>query len=308
MIQFRHVLLHAQKLIIHSLRTGSGVAFIFLTILIGLSLANLSITPVELGFTTAEEFRESASKAIGFALATASLRMGVEDENLPPDTDILSRMESGDLIDLGMWARYLILDNPMLLSITVLLLGVVLPLILPLGSFTAISSDVQHRTVRYLLPRTSRLSLLVGRWLGTLFLSWVLILLLLFSVVVYLSIMLPPEATESMVPWAGRCLFSLCCLATPYVSLGVLCSAVFRVPMVALLAAVGATVGTPLLALSLQEAWDPLGNLLYLLPWGYSHELLSPDGDKVFKAVAYSMGHSLLFMTLAAWRFRRADL
>ena len=34
MIQFRHVLLHAQKLIIHSLRTGSGVAFIFLTILL----------------------------------------------------------------------------------------------------------------------------------------------------------------------------------------------------------------------------------------------------------------------------------
>ena len=78
--------------------------------------------------------------------------------------------------------------------------------------------------------------------------------------------------------------------------------------MVALLAAVGVTVGTPLLALSLQEAWDPLGNLLYLLPWGYSHELLSPDGGTVFTAVAYSLGHSLLFMTLAAWRFRRADL
>ena len=150
--------------------------------------------------------------------------------------------------------------------------------------------------------------MLLGRWLGTLLLSWILILLLLTSVVVYLSIMLPPEATESMVPWAGSCLLALCCLAIPYVSLGILCSATFRVPLVALLAAVGATVGTPLLALSLQEAWAPLGNLLYLMPWGYSHELLSPDGDKVFTAVIYSLGHSLLFMTLAAWKFRRADL
>ena len=217
-------------------------------------------------------------------------------------------MESGDLIDLGMWARYLVLENPMLLSITVLLLGLVLPVLLPLGSFTAISSDVQHRTVRYLLPRTTRLSLLLGRWLGTLLLTWILITLLLVSVVVYLSIILPPDSTGSMVPWAARCLLALCCLAMPYVSLGILCSATFRLPMVALLAAVGITVGLPLLALSLQEAWEPLGQILYLLPWGYSHELLSPDVEKVRNAVFYSIGHSLLFMTLAAWRFRRADL
>ena len=302
MIQVGHIVLHARQLIVHSLRTGSGVAFIFLTILIGLSLANLSVAPVELGLTTAEEFRESASKAIGFALAAATLRLGEEGEDVP------SRMESGDLVDLGMWARYLVLENPMLLSITVLLLGLVLPILLPLGSFTSISSDVQHRTVRYLLPRTTRTSLLLGRWFGTLLLSWVLISLLLASVVVYLSIMLPAETTDSLISWAARCLLALCCLAMPYVSLGILCSASFRVPMVALLAAVGTTVGVPLLALSLQEAWEPLGKILYLLPWGYSHELLSPDPQKVSTAVFYSMGHSLVFLTLALWKFRKADL
>ena len=78
--------------------------------------------------------------------------------------------------------------------------------------------------------------------------------------------------------------------------------------MVALLAAVGTTVGVPLLALSLQEAWEPLGKILYLLPWGYSHELLSPDPQKVSTAVFYSMGHSLVFLTLALWKFRKADL
>jgi len=237
MSQARHILLHAKKLIVHSLRTGSGVAFIFLTILIGLSLANLSIAPVELELTTADAFRENASQAIGIALATATLRLGADDQ------DFLSRMETGDLIDLGMWARFLVIENPMLLSITVLLLGLALPILLPLGSFTAISSDVQHRTVRYLLPRTTRYSLLLGRWLGTLILSWVLIFLLLSSVVFYLSIMITTESTESMIPWAARCLLALCCLSMPYVSLGILCSATFRVPMVALLAAGGSHCG-----------------------------------------------------------------
>ncbi|NCF56432.1 MAG: ABC transporter permease subunit [Planctomycetia bacterium] len=301
----RHIGLHAIKVISHSMRSGSGVAFIFLTILIGLSLANLVVTPIELELITVEELQDSSARAIGIALATATLRASDGDDN---QGTLTSRMENGDLIDLGMWARYLVIENPVLLSITVLLLGVVLPLLLPLGSFTVISGDVQHRTVRYLLPRTSRSSILIGRWLGSMILAWSLIIFLLCSVVIYLSIMIPSESLEDLIPWAGRCFLALFFLTIPYVSLGILCSATFSVPMVALLATVGSTIGVPSLSLSLQEAWEPLGNLLYLLPWGYSHELLSPTTHKVVEASAYCLLHGLLFLILALLKFRRADL
>ena len=301
----RHIGHHAMMMMTHSMRSGAGVAFIFLTIIIGLSLANLTVTPVELEMITVEELQDSSAKFIGVALATATLRASGGDDN---SDSLTSRMETGDLVDLGMWARYLVVENPMLLSITVLLLGVVLPLLLPLGSFTVISGDVQHRTVRYLLPRTTRSSILLGRWLGSLILSWALILFLISSVVIYLSIMIPSESLEDLIPWGGRCFLALFFLTLPHVSSGILCSATFSAPMVALLAAIGATVGIPLLSLSLQEAWEPLGNLLYLLPWGYSHQLLSPSMENFFEASAYCLGHAALFLTLALLKFRRADL
>ena len=142
----RQILIHARNSMSHSLRSGSGVVFIVLTILAGLALANLAFAPIELGFIELEQFRDNAAQGIGVVLSLATLQQG------DPDS-IVGRMESGELVEMTMWARYLVLEKPMLLSITVLLLGLVLPLLLPLGTYTAISGDVQHRSIRY-LPET----------------------------------------------------------------------------------------------------------------------------------------------------------
>ncbi|MAW78047.1 MAG: hypothetical protein CMJ95_11775 [Planctomycetes bacterium] len=297
----KQILSHARNSMSHALRSGSGVAFIVLTVLIGLALANFAFAPIELGFIELEEFRTGAAKGIGLALSLATLQQG------DPDS-FLGRLEAGELEDMTMWARYLVLDQPMLLSIIVLLLGLVLPLLLPLGSFAAISGDVQHRSIRYLLPRTTRTALLLGRLFGCLILSWLLITGLLVAIILYLGIVLSLDSWNDLLPWGIRCLGALLILSFPYVSLGVLCSTIFRAPMVALLASVGVAIAVPLIAFSARAAWEPLGQLLYLLPWGYSHQLLSPDGQTVTMATLYCLGHGLVFTLLAHLRFRRADL
>ena len=121
----RHIGHHAMMMMTHSMRSGAGVAFIFLTIIIGLSLANLTVTPVELEMITVEELQDSSAKFIGVALATATLRASGGDDN---SDSLTSRMETGDLVDLGMWARYLAVDNPLSLSITARSFGLALPL------------------------------------------------------------------------------------------------------------------------------------------------------------------------------------
>ncbi len=297
----KQIFCHARNSMSHSLRSGSGVAFIVLTVLAGLALANLAFAPIELGFVELEDFRINAAKGIGMALSLATLQQG------DPET-FLGRLEAGELQEMMMWARYLVLDQPMLLSITVLLLGLVLPLLLPLGSFATISGDVQHRSIRYLLPRTTRTALLLGRLLGCLVLSGILITGLVAAIILYLGIVLSLDSWQDLIPWGIRCLGALLVLSFPYVSLGILCSTVFRAPMVSLLASVGAAVAVPLIAFSARAAWEPLGQLLYLLPWGYSHQLLSPDGETVTTATLYCLGHGLAFTLLAHYRLRRADL
>ena len=297
----RQILIPARNSMSHSLRSGSGVVFIVLTILAGLALANLAFAPIELGFIELEQFRDNAAQGIGVVLSLATLQQG------DPDS-IVGRMESGELVEMTMWARYLVLEKPMLLSITVLLLGLVLPLLLPLGSYTAISGDVQHRSIRYLLPRTTRTSLLLGRLLGCLLLAWMLIGVLMAGIVLYLGIVLSLDSWDELIPWGLRCTGALLCLSFPYVCLGVLCSTICRVPLVALFASAGVAVAVPVIAFSARAAWEPLGNLLYLLPWGYSHQLLSPDAQTVSMAMLYCLGHGVIFISIAHHQFRKADL
>jgi ABC-type transport system involved in multi-copper enzyme maturation permease subunit len=298
---FLQLIAHARNSMSHSLRSGSGVAFIVLTVLAGLTLANLAFAPIELGAIELDEFRTNVGKAIGVALSTATLQQGDAES-------FLGRLESGELQEITMWAQYLVLEQPMLLSLTVLLLGLVLPLLLPLGSFAVISGDVQHRSIRYLLPRTTRTSLLLGRLLGCLILSWLLIIGLLAAVVLYLGTVLSLYSWDELIPWAIRCLAALLVLSFPYISLGIFCSTIFRAPMVSLLTSAGAAMAVPVLAYSARSAWEPLGNLLYLLPWGYSHQLLSPDASTVSFAMLCCLGHGLIFTSLALYSFRRADL
>jgi ABC-type transport system involved in multi-copper enzyme maturation permease subunit len=297
----RQILIHARNSMSHSLRSGSGVAFIVLTILAGLALANLAFAPIELGFIELEQFRDNAAQGIGLVLSLATLQQG------DPEA-MLGRMESGELVEMTMWARYLVLEKPMLLSITVLLLGLILPLLLPLGSFAAISGDVQHRSIRYVLPRTTRTSLLLGRLLGCLLLAWILITALVAAIVMYLGIVLSLDSWDALIPWGLSCLGALLVLSFPYVCLGILCSTLCRVPLVALFASTGITVAVPLIAFSARAGLEPLGKLLYLLPWGYSHQLLSPDSQTVSQAMLYCLGHGLVFIAIALHRFRRADL
>ncbi len=70
----RQILIHARNSMSHSLRSGSGVAFIVLTILAGLALANLAFAPIELGFIELEQFRDNAAQGIGLVLSLATLQ------------------------------------------------------------------------------------------------------------------------------------------------------------------------------------------------------------------------------------------
>ncbi len=296
-----HILLHARNSMTHSLRSGSGVAFVVLATIVGLFIASLVFMPIELDFVEADEYRSTAAKAVGFVLSMATLQPGD-----PRQFD--NRLESGDLIELAMWAQYLVLERPVLLSLTVLLLALVLPLLLPLGSFASISGDVQHRSIRYLLPRSTRTSLVLGRLLGALVLTWVVLTFLQVAIVLYLGIVLPLDGWEPLAIWGLQTLGVLLILSFPYVALGVLCSTIFRAPMVALMGAIGLTVAVPIVAFSAWRAWEPLGNLLYLLPWGYAHNLLSPDSATVTEAVFLCTAHGAIFTILAVWRLKRMDL
>ena len=53
----KQILSHARNSMSHALRSGSGVAFIVLTVLIGLALANFAFAPIELGFIELEAGR-----------------------------------------------------------------------------------------------------------------------------------------------------------------------------------------------------------------------------------------------------------
>jgi len=234
------------------------------------------------------------------ALAMASLR--------GPASTLGQLFDQGQLIDISQWAQFLVVQQPMILSATFLLFGLVMPLLIPLGSFATIAVDAESGAFRHLLTRTRRWTLVFGRFLGALLLTALVLCALVATVVIYIRVQIPIYTWEALISWGGRGLLALLALSIPYVALSVLVSASVKSPRTALLASVIVVAGVPLIAFSAQNAWEPLGKLLYLLPWAYSHQLLHPDLANGVLAALACFGHGVVFLLAAIWVFERRDL
>lgn len=297
----REVLLHARHSLRHSMRSGNGVTFVVFSTFFGLGLANLLLEPIELGLIDdLEEFQQDLAKGIGIALAMASLQ--------GPASTLGQLFDQGQLVEFSQWAKFLVLEQPMVLSATFLLYGLAMPLLIPLGSFSIIAADAQSGAFRYLLTRSRRWAIILGRFLGALVLADLVLLGLVVTLVIYIRVQIPVYSWEAIIAWGSHGLLALLALSIPYVALSLLISASVKSPRTALLATVVSIAGVPLIAFSAQNAWEPLGYLLYLLPWAYSHQLLHPDLSSAVFAGLACLGHGAVFLLMAMWVFERRDL
>lgn len=211
-------------------------------------------------------------------------------------------------IDYAGWALHLAIDQVPVVSCCWLLLLALVPFLATFGTFNLVAADAQRRGFRYLLLRSDRTSIYLGRFAASAVLSSVVWFLLLAIASTYLGL------TVTGVAWRPLMLDALWCWATcsitalPYLALTAAFSTVIPSGLGALVLATVAIGMVPGLAFALSTLWTPLWHVMHALPWGVQFLLLHPSPTVVAAAAAACLGYTVIFLWVGLHCFQRRDL
>jgi ABC-type transport system involved in multi-copper enzyme maturation permease subunit len=321
-ITLAHVRLISQYWTRFSVRSGSGLVYLMIVLTFGLSVAHMLISPVELLMVQQErdmghrdpnlvqEMIMSLGKpVVKFVLGTKSLgEVAKEASEQPMMMMPAPMMEKADTTAAGQWAAFLLEERPALLSAIFLILVFGMPFAISFLAFNQISGDVQSRGLRYLLLRTERSNIFLGRFLGTAVFSTGVIAFLILTIVLYLGLKTGLYPAKALLVWSVQGFYALSMLMLPYIAVCAMISACVSSPFLSLILAKLIIAGTLLFAALGTFVWEPLKYIKYLLPWGWQNHLLHPSWLHWGGAGLACLAYTAVFLMLGYRRFEKRDL
>ena len=208
----------------------------------------------------------------------------------------------------GQWALFLLKDRPALLSAVFLVLIFGMPFAISFLAFNQTTGDIQSRGLRYLLLRTERSNIFLGRFLGTAIFSTAVIAFLILTIVLYLGLKTRLYPAADLLIWSIQGFYALSILMLPYIALCAMISASVSSTFLSLILAKLLIAGTLLFAVVGRLAWEPLKYIKYLLPWGWQNHLLHPSIVHWGGAGLACLVYTAVFLMLGYRRFERRDL
>jgi hypothetical protein len=288
----------------HSLRSGSAIVFMLLAVFFGLMVANAIISPFEAVVAQAGPAGMSQAAVeqnlVGFA------RPAVEWAIAPHASDNPAVQRAAEERT-RRWADYLLDDRPALLSAIFLVLLFGMPLVIPFGAFNQTAGDIGNRGLRYVLLRTERANIFVGRLLATMAFTVFVEAIVILTIALYLWLKVGVYGGVEIASWSVRGFVAVAVSGLPYVAACAWISAA-RDSAMSSLAIANALIGGVLLGPVIALAWEPARFVTYLLPWAVQNDLLAPGAGTVAVAFGACVLYTIAFVSLGVWTFGRRDL
>ncbi len=269
----------------------------FFTLVLGLILANVVISPLD----TVDKMSDSK-------------RFSDEQrEELKIETQRQVVKLGGKAID---WAvdpapnelDYLTESQPTAVSAILVLLFLITPLLSCLGGFNQTSGDIATKGLRFLLIRTERPNIYIGRFIGTYVFSAVIYGILFAILALYMAIKVHVHPAGDMVAWLAQGYVRLLIFSLPYIALCSWISASIDSAFGSLVLCLLVAYMFPLLVGMATNINAGAHYLQYLTPWGYKYWLLCPIGAKFFGGIAVMLGFTAVFVTMGLRGFTKRDL
>ncbi len=295
MLRGPHLKLIASHSVRHGIRGGAGLISLLLTLIVGLALASVVLQPLEELEKRAQEYGSELSDSDRAMLAD-QVNMAMSkaiDWVIEPSPEQLN---------------YLVNDHPAAVSAILLLLVVVTPLLSCLGGFNQLSGDIASKGLRFLLIRTERTNIFLGRFIGTFLFSACVYAALFLILALYMVVKIKLHSPGDMVLWLASGYLRILLLSLPYIAM---CSLVS--------CAIDSSFGSLTISLLIAYLWplmikiasgtnEKVGYLQFLTPWGWKYWLFSPLGGRFFAGVGVMLVFTAVFTFLGHKHFSKRDL
>jgi ABC-2 type transport system permease protein len=303
MIRKPHLKLIARHSVRHGIRGGAGLVAVFMTLVVGLIMATIVLGPLE---------------TIGEATERAESRMG---QRLSDEERARFREELNEkVIEAGgkaiKWAiepsdetlDYLAVQKPVTVSAILVLLMLVTPFLSCLAGFNQTAGDISTKGLRFLLIRTERPNIFIGRFLGTYLFSALTFLITFLILAIYMAIKIKVHSAGDMVPWLLQGYLRLMLFSLPYVALCALISCAIDSSFGSLAISLLIAYFVPMLVAIASGINAGARYLGYITPWGFKYWLLEPLGPKFFGGIAAMIGFTVLLLWAGLAHFSKRDL
>ena len=280
-----------------SIRTGGGLMALLVILTIGLTASTFIVKPVE--------FAMAQGPDLGHSEAETAARI---DEISQSDgiVDLVKGLTGSSREE----TEYLLREQPALLSAIWLVLLLVFPFMACLSGFNQTAGEIGTRGLRYLLLRTARVNIFLGRFLGTFLFTAVSAALMVGVLIAYIGIKMNIYPLMDLLSWGLQGYLSLMLVAGAYLALCAWVSAMLDSAF-ASLALCTAIAGGSIIVVKLADAMTrgvDLEWLALLLPWGWKFDLLSGDLGTRLLADGAMLGFMLVFLALGLRTFTKRDL
>lgn len=280
--------LTAQRELRRNLRSAKGIAMFALFVLGGLGGS--------FAYQQISHFLERQT--------LAKLGASFPDGKIPPE--LLTKLKTDTLSNLypEQTAQYLA-DCPTVLLFLLKGTCLALPLLTLLVGFDLVAGETQHRTMRYMVGRGERASIVIGKALGV----WMVVSLMvavMHTTVWVLVALDPSEQASKVLSWGLRFWFFSIMYGIAYTGLTTLVSSLVRTPAVALFAGIGVimTMGVTGLVLA-AKGFD---KALFAFPSAYQDWLVSHNPTNVIGAVGALFAWGAICLIVSTEIVRRKDV
>jgi ABC-type transport system involved in multi-copper enzyme maturation permease subunit len=296
MLRKPHLQLIASHSVRHGIRGGAGLIALLFTLVIGLALASVVIAPLERAVQIAEQLASRQAGVNAAAQVNAEVikvtRKAIDWAVSPSDAQL----------------DFLTRDHPAVISAILVLLFLITPLLACLGGFNQTAGDIATKGLRFLLIRTERPNIFIGRFVGTFLFSAATFAGLFAILALYMSFKVHVHPPGEMIAWLFQSYFRLLVFALPYVALCAWVSSAIDSPFGSLVIALLLVYLFPALVAIASGINEGAHYLQYVTPWGYRWWLLAPVGGQLLGGIAVMFGFTAAFLTAGLKHFSARDL
>ena len=292
-IRGSHLKLIAASHVRNSLRNGAGVIFLVLSMLIGLVLATIAVLPVEQFMRVAENKGIADSAEMLFNKAVMDWGPGVLSAFVGATPE---------------QSAFLLGDTPALVSLFLILLFAFLPFLVHLSGFNQTAGDIGSRGLRYLLLRTERANVYLGRLIATYLFTLAVITVIIAVVGVYVIVKVRFYSAGDVALWLLRGWFAAAVFVMPWVAFSAWISAAVPMPFLSLLVSNGGLAFWVIFVAIMRGKLDELGYAAYATPWGFKWWLLDPSLGKMLGGVLIMLAFTAVLTLLGLRTFHRRDV
>ncbi len=180
------------------------------------------------------------------------------------------------------------------------------PLLVALVGFDSIPTDLQHRGIRYITIRASRVAYYAGKLVGL----WIvvsLMMLLSHSFIWGVALVRGAATFSEVLAWGPRFWLVTVAVAAAWCGVAQLIASQFKVPILALLVTFAAFFAAWIIY-AIGELSASLHALVYVYPNTYDAWLLSPHVERVALGALVCVGFMLATSAAGAFAFVKRDL